>query len=108
MMQNGQTSYGLKFSSFNIARGSFNMIEHPLFNTNPDWAKQAVVVDLSTFRVAYLGGRKTKKEDFNMAGQAVDNGIDAVGGTITSELTCVVKNPPANAWIKDLTAAAIG
>jgi hypothetical protein len=108
MIQNGQTSYGLQFGSFNIARGSFTIIEHPLFNSNADWSKQAVVVDLSTFRVAYLGGRKTRKEEFNMSGQAVDNGIDAVGGTLTSELTCVVKNPPANAWIKDLTAAAVG
>ena len=107
-INNGENSYGLQFGKFNIARGSFNMVEHPLFNSNSDWAKQAVAVDLSTFRTAYLGGRKTKKEEFNMAGQAVDNGIDAVGGTLTSELTCVVKNPPANAWIKDLTLAAQG
>lgn len=107
-INNGENSYGLQFGKFNIARGSFNMVEHPLFNSNPDWSKQAVAVDLSTFRTAYLGGRKTKKEEFNMAGQAVDNGIDAVGGTLTSELTCVVKNPPANAWIKDLTLAAQG
>lgn len=108
MINNGETGYGLQFGKFNIARGSFNMVEHPLFNSNADWAKQAVAVDLSTFRVAYLGGRKTKKEEFNVSGQAVDNGIDAVGGTLTSELTCVVKNPPANAWIKDLTLAAVG
>lgn len=108
MINNGENSYGLQFGKFNIARGSFNMVEHPLFNSNSDWAKQAVAVDLSTFRTAYLGGRKTKKEEFNVSGQAVDNGIDAVGGTLTSELTCVVKNPPANAWIKDLTLAALG
>lgn len=104
----GQTSYGLQFSSFKIARGQFNMVEHPLFNSNVNWARQAVAVDLSTFRLAYLGGRKTKKEEFNVAGQAVDNGIDAVGGTLTTEVTCVVKNPPANAWIRDLTAGAAG
>jgi len=107
-IQNGATSYGLQFGSFNIARGSFNMVEHPLFNSNSDWAKMAVAVDLSSFRVAYLGGRKTKKEEFNLAGQPVDNGIDAVGGTLTTEMTCVVKNPPANAVIYELTAAAAG
>jgi Family of unknown function (DUF5309) len=107
-LQNGSTSYGLQFAQFNIARGSFRMIEHPLFNSNPDWSKYAVAVDLSTFRVAYLGGRKTMKADFNQSGQVVDNGIDAVGGTLTTELTCVVKNPPANAWITNLTAAAAG
>jgi len=107
-LYNNETSYGLQFSSFKIARGSFNMIEHPLFNSNANWGKMAIAVDLSTFRVAYLGGRKTKKEDFNMSGQPVDNGIDAVGGTLLTEMTCVVKNPPANAVIYDLTAAAAG
>lgn len=107
-IQNGATSYGLQFGQFNIARGSFRMIEHPLFNSNSDWSKYAIAVDLSTFRVAYLGGRKTMKQDFNMNGQVVDNGIDAVGGTLTTELTCVVKNPPANAIITNLTAAAAG
>lgn len=107
-IQNGATSYGLQFGQFNIARGSFRMIEHPLFNSNSDWTKYAMAVDLSTFRVAYLGGRNTMKQDFNMGGQVVDNGIDAVGGTITTELTCVVKNPPANAIITNLTAAAAG
>ena len=38
----------------------------------------------------------------------VDNGIDAVGGTLTTELTCTIKNPPANAIIYGLTAAAAG
>jgi hypothetical protein len=46
-IQNGATSYGLQFGSFNIARGTFNMIEHPLFNSNVDWAKYALAVDLS-------------------------------------------------------------
>lgn len=107
-IQNGETSYGLKFGSFNIARGSFRMIEHPLFNSNSTWSKMALAVDLSTFRVAYLGGRKTQKAEFNVGGDTVDNGIDAVGGTLTSELTCIIKNPPANAQIKNLTAAAAG
>lgn len=107
-LMDGQSSYGLQFSSFKIARGMFRMIEHPLFNSNTDWAKYAVAVDLSTFRVAYLNGRKTSKKEFNLDGTPVDNGIDAVGGTLTTELTCVVKNPPANALITGLTAAAAG
>jgi len=104
-MTTSENRYGLKFNAFSIARGDFNMVEHPLFNSNADWSKQAVAVDLSTFRVAYLGGRKTTKVEF---GADVDNGIDATGGTLTSELTCIVKNPPANAWIQGLTAAAVG
>lgn len=105
----GQTSFGLQFSSFKTARGTFRMIEHPLFNSNASWSKMAVAVDLSTFRVAYLGNRKTQHRYFNNDMEnAADNGIDAQGGTYTTEMTAVVKNPPANGVIFNLTAGAAG
>jgi len=109
-MVDGQTSWGLQFSTFKTSRGTFRMIEHPLFNSNVDWQKMAIAVDLSTFRVAYLGDRKTQNKEFNMSsdGDAEDNGIDAVGGTLTTEVTCVVKNPPANSVVYSLTAPAAG
>jgi len=104
----GQTSYGLQFSTFKTARGTFRMIEHPLLNTNTTWSKMGIAVDLSTFRVAYLGDRKTKNEEFGVNGKPADDGIDAVGGTLTTEMTCVIKNPPANAVLHNFTAAAAG
>lgn len=108
----GQTNYGLQFSTFKTARGTFRMIEHPLFNSNTSWSKMAVAVDLSTFRLAYLGDRKTQNKEFNMPDASdmdvSDNGIDAVGGTLTTELTTVIKNPPANSIIYNMTAAAAG
>lgn len=107
-LSDGQTSYGLQFSTFKTARGTFNMIEHPLMNSNTSWSKMAVAVDLSTFRLAYLGDRKTQNKEFNQDADANDNGIDAVGGTLTTELTTVIKNPPANSIIYNLTAGAQG
>lgn len=107
----GQTSWGLQFGTFKTTRGTFRVIEHPLFNTNTSWSKMAVAVDLSTFKVAYLGDRKTQNREFNADMKdidPVDNGIDAVGGTLTTELTTVIKNPPANSVIYNLTAAAAG
>lgn len=104
----GLTSYGLQFSTFKTARGTFRLIEHPLFNTNTSWAKMAVAVDLSTFKIAYLGDRKTKNEEFGVSGEVADNGQDAVGGTLTTEMTTVIKNPPANAVLYNFTAAAAG
>jgi hypothetical protein len=94
----GQTSYGLQFSTFKTARGTFRMIEHPLLNSNASWSKMAVAVDLSTFRLAYLGDRKTQNKEFNQSsdGDAQDNGIDAVGGPLT------------NSIIYNLTAAVAG
>ena len=107
-IQDGQTSWGLQYSTLKTSRGAFQMIEHPLLNSNTTWAKMAVGVDLSTFRVAYLGDRKTQNKEFNADQDANDNGIDAVGGTLTTELTCVVKNPPANGVVYNLTAGAAG
>ena len=108
-MVDGQTNWGLQFSTFKTSRGTFRVIEHPLFNSNTSWQKMAVAVDLSSFTVAYLGDRKTQNKEFNQDGnEANDNGIDAVGGTLTTELTAVVRNPPANAVIFGLTAGAAG
>lgn len=108
-IENGETEFGLQFASFKTARGTFRMIEHPLFNSNAVWSKMAVAVDLSSFKMAYLNGRKTQNKEFNNEGAtAQDFGIDAVGGTLTTECTATVKNPPANAVIHNLTAAAQG
>lgn len=107
-MVDGQTNWGLQFSTIRLSRGTLRLIEHPLFNSNSSWSKMAVCVDLSTFNVAYLGDRKTQNKEFNADSDANDNGIDAVGGTLTTEMTCVVKNPPANSIVYNLTAAAVG
>ena len=108
-MVDGQTDWGLQFSTIKIARGTFRLIEHPLFNTNTSWNKIAFAIDLSSFNLAYLNGRKTQNKEFNMNGtDAADNGVDAVGGTLTTELTTVMKNPPANAIMTSFTLAAAG
>ena len=105
----GQTNFGLNFKTLTTSRGIFRIIEHPLFNSNSIWSKMAVTVDLSTFNVAYLVGGRTTHKGFNEKGdQAADNGIDAVGGTFTTELTAVVKNTPANGVVFNLTDAAQG
>jgi hypothetical protein len=108
MMVDGQTSWGMQFSTVKTARGQFRIIEHPLFNSNVDWQKLGVVVDLTTFALPYLQGRKTVSEDYNQDGQLVDSGIDAVGGSLTSELTTEIRNPSANAILWNFTAAAAG
>lgn len=108
----GQTSFGLQFSQFKIARGRFTMIEHPLFNAfgpASTWARMGIAIDLGTFNVAYLGDRRTESKEFNMQGNvAQDNGIDAVGGTLTTELTTVLRNPSACGVLYNFTAAAPG
>lgn len=110
-IQGEETEWGLQFDTIKTPRGTFNIVEHPLFNafgSTSTWAKMAIGVDLATFNAAYLQGRKTENQEFNVSGQVVDNGIDAVGGTLTTELTCLVKNPAANVILFNFTAAAAG
>lgn len=105
-MVDGATSFGLQFSTFKTTRGTFRVIEHPLLNaygSSSSYAKMAFVMDMSAFRVAYLGNRKTMAMDI-----MGEDGLDAVGGTLTTELTCLLKNPQACAVLMNFTAAAAG
>jgi hypothetical protein len=102
----GQTEFGLKFSTLNMTRGTFRIIEHPMLNawgSSSSYAKMAIVVDMASFNLAYLGNRKTKA--FDIIGE---DGVDAIGGTLTTELTTLVKNPQAFAVLYNFTAAAAG
>lgn len=102
----GQTEFGLKFSTLNMTRGTFRIIEHPMLNawgSSSSYAKMALVVDMASFNLAYLGNRKTKA--FDLIGE---DGVDAIGGTLTTEVTTLIKNPQAFAVLYNFTAAAAG
>ena len=104
-----ETAWGLQIDTIRTPRGTFEMIEHPLFNAYgaaSTWAKMAVICDLNAFSLAYL--RKTSDASYNSAGALVDNGVDAEGGTLTTELTCTIKNPAAFGVLYNFTAAAAG
>jgi hypothetical protein len=111
-IQNQVNEWGLQFDTIRTPRGTFNIIEHPLFNAYgaaTTWAKMAVALDVSSYQLAYMQGRKTVNAEFNANGvQTQDNGIDARGGTLTTELTGLVKNPSANLLITGFTAGAAG
>lgn len=109
MIDSGITSWGLQIDTIRTPRGTFEIIEHPLFNAYggaSTWAKMAVIVDLNAFSLAYL--RRTESTEYNANGAMVDNGIDAQGGTLTTELTCLIKNPTAFGVLYNFTAAAAG
>lgn len=104
----GQTEFGLRFTTFHFTRGTFELIEHPLFNAYKNYKSYALVVEPSSFNIGYLGGRDTQNRVFNQDGTtAQDNGIDAVGGTLTTECSALVKNPSANALIKNFTKGLV-
>lgn len=104
-----ETAWGLQIDTIKAPRGTFEIIEHPLFNAYgaaSTWAKMAVICDLNAFSMAYL--RKTSDAAYNASGALVDNGVDAEGGTLTTELTCCIKNPSAFGVIYNFTAGAAG
>lgn len=104
-----ESAWGLQIDTIRTPRGTFEMIEHPLFNAYgaaAPWAKMAVICDLNAFSLAYL--RKTSDAAYNMQGATIDNGVDAEGGTLTTELTSVIKNPSAFGVLYNFTAAAAG
>lgn len=103
-----QTEWGLRIGSLQTARGTFEIIEHPLFNafgaTSP-LAKTAFIVDLAALRIGYL--RRTQEDLYNQNGAVVDNSIDAKGGVLTSELTLEVTNPGAFGVLKNISNLGI-
>lgn len=104
----GQTNFGLRFKTFNTTRGTFRLIEHPLFNSRPQWASMALAIDLEALKVAYLKGIQTVHTGYGMDGKPVDNGQDSVGGTLLTEVTLENLNPYAHCIITNLTAGAVG
>jgi len=92
-IENGTTEWGLRFSKINMTRFTLYLVEHPLFNTNLHWARMALAIDESSISLAYMMGRKTKPEEYNQLGTAIDNAIDAQGGSLLTELTVLCKNP---------------
>lgn len=101
-------AFGLRFMDFVTARGTFHMVEHPMLNANPVWAKMALCVNLDAIKPAYLTGRKTVVGYFNQKGEEMsdDNGIDATGGSFLTELTLENVAPMTCGVVKNLTAAA--
>lgn len=101
-------SFGLNFTTFITTRGRYVLLEHPMFNVNSDLQKMGLVLNVPQLKVAYLEGRQTDHKAFNAKGDecAVDNGIDAIGGTYTTECTITHKNPASCAVITNMQAAA--
>lgn len=105
----GETSWGMQLDTIKTPRGTFELIEHPLFNAYgaaSAWARMMVIADLNSFALAYL--RKTSDASYNERGAEVEAGIDAQGGTLTTELTSIITNPAAFGVIYNFTAAAAG
>lgn len=102
IMQN-ETQFGMKYTSFTSYIGTIDLVIHPLFN-GLGTAGMALIMDMPALKLAYMDGRDTKPEEYNTGGKIVENGVDAVGGSLTTELAVELINPSACALITGLTA----
>lgn len=100
-----ETSFGMKFSSFNFYKGTIHVKEHPLLN-GLNRQGMLLMLDPAALRLAYLDGRDTKSEEYGSNGKILENGIDGVGGSLTTEAAVELVNPYSCALIEGLTAAA--
>jgi hypothetical protein len=107
-MPTGSTGFGHQFREFQTVRGSFKVMEHPLFNVMPQCRGMMLVLDLSSMSIPYF--RQTQHGYFNEKLNASDydsddNGIDAKGGSFLSELMFKCTAPQANGVIMGLSKA---
>ena len=71
-----------------------------------------LVIDPNQFEIRYLGSRRFQTTYFNTDGSGRtatienDNGVDAKGGSIISELMLINKNPATSALIYNMTKAS--
>lgn len=98
-----QTSFGMRYTSFQTQRGNFALMDHPLLN-GLGMTGFAVVLDMPAIKLAYLDGRDTKPEDYGQGGKVVENGVDAVGGSLTTEFALELLNPYGCSVLTGLTA----
>ena len=100
------TTFGMQFTALRFYKGTVYIKEHPLFNALGQPAGLAVMADLPTMAMAYMEGRDVKREEYDGSGDSTGNGIDAVGGSLTTEFATEFKDPGACVVINGLTAAA--
>lgn len=102
------TKFGMKFTSFQFYKGEVMLVEHPLLN-GIGASGTAIVMDMPSLQLAYLDDRDTKAEQYNLGGvHTPDNGQDAIGGSLTTELAVELVNPYACAVVTGLTQGVTG
>lgn len=97
-----QTSFGMDFTTFKTSDGTFRVVEHPLFNLM-HLKGFAAAFDLSPITRHYLPGRDAAYKD-----TMDDNCIDAIGGTVLTEMTISNEAIESSGFIMGLCKAAIG
>lgn len=82
-IKEGESRLGIKVTEIITAFGTLKLMTHPLFNQNPVWQKDLLVLHPGAVRKRVL--RETNSEGYDSNGNRFD-GRDADEGLITSEM----------------------
>ncbi len=77
----GQTDFGLEINKWRTPYGTISLLTHPLYNENPTWTKDMVILHPGAMRTRWL--RRTHESNSDRS-----EGNDSDFGVITSEMTC--------------------
>lgn len=78
----GQTDFGMKITKWMTPYGDVSLLTHPLFNENPLWTKDLMVLHPGVMRTRYL--RRTHEDTNDKDGTRA--GADADFGVLTTEM----------------------
>lgn len=98
----GATSWGMNIHTFTTPFGTVKLLSHPLFNENPTFTKELVVMHPAAVEYRWL--RKTFSDDYDTNGTRL--GVDGDFGVITSELTFCYKAEKTAGWFSGIDTAA--
>lgn len=104
----GQTKFGMRYQEFMFYKGTVILMEHPILNGLALQSGTAIVVDMPALKLAYMNGRDTKVEEYGGDGRNNANGVDAVGGSFTTEFATELLNPSGCAVLFALAVGAAG
>jgi hypothetical protein len=79
----GQTDFGMEITKWRTPYGNITVLTHPLYNENPVWTKDLLVIHPGAMRTRWL--RRTHEDNNDRDGTRA--GTDADFGVITSELS---------------------
>lgn len=79
----GESTLGIEVTQIVTAFGTLKLMTHPLFNENPVWQKDLMVLHPGAIRKRMF--RETEDEGYDSNGNRI-NGIDADQGVMTTEL----------------------
>ncbi len=104
-MASSETKFGMKYTSFSFYKGTINLVEHPLMN-GLGLLGSLLIMDMAALKLAYMDGRDTLPEEYGI-GSGKDtgtNGLDSVGGSLTTEAAVELVSPFSCAYISGLTS----